>query len=190
MTDFSLQLMQSGRSAEARTRLAAVQQRHDEIQNIERTMIELAELFQDLERIVVEQEPLVENIEKQAEQVQDDLVKGNTEMATAVTSARAARKKKWICLGICGKSSALTVETSFEVNSTDVAIQSPSSLSSSSSCSCTWPSPASSSLPRQRPPASQRKRRLDTPHQATFCDLLRHQRRPLSLNMFPTIYCV
>ena len=66
-------------------------------------MIELQQLFQDLERIVYEQEPLVEKIEQQAETVQEDLVKGNEEMTHAVTSARAARKKKWICLGIVGK---------------------------------------------------------------------------------------
>ena len=97
-----MQLMQSNRRGQAQTTLSNVARRHDEIAKIERDLIMLAEMFQDLERIVVEQEPLVENIEKQAEQVQDDLVKGNTEMTGAVSSARAARKKKWICLGIVG----------------------------------------------------------------------------------------
>lgn len=64
-------------------------------------MIELAQLFTDLENIVVQQDPLVQNIEQKGEEVQDNIVKANTELGGAVKSARAARKKKWICLGIC-----------------------------------------------------------------------------------------
>lgn len=61
-------------------------------------MIELAQLFQDLDQIVMEQEPMVQNIEMKAEEAQDNVVKANVEMDHAITSARAARRKKWWCV--------------------------------------------------------------------------------------------
>jgi hypothetical protein len=80
-----------------------VQQRHDAIQQIERTMIELQQLFQDLDAIVVEQEAAIINIEQKAEETHTHLEAGNVHVDKAIVSARGARKKKWICLGICGK---------------------------------------------------------------------------------------
>lgn len=66
-------------------------------------MIELAQLFQDMEAAVVQQEPAIEHIEKQAEDTTMHVDKGNDQLNTAVDKARSARKKKWICLGIVGK---------------------------------------------------------------------------------------
>lgn len=99
---FQQALMNSDRQGQAQSTLRNVQQRHDAIQQIEKTMIELQQLFQDLDAIVVQQEPMVENIEQKAEETHTHMVAGNTEVGKAVKSARAARKKKWICLGICG----------------------------------------------------------------------------------------
>jgi syntaxin 1B/2/3 len=96
--------LNSDRRGQAQSTLRNVQQRHDAIQQIERTMIELQQLFQDLDAIVVQQEPLVQNIEQKAEETHTHLVAGNEQVGVAVKSARAARKKKWICLGICGES--------------------------------------------------------------------------------------
>jgi len=64
-------------------------------------MVELAELFQDLDRIVQEQEPLVQDIERKGEEVHDNVTKGNEEIGTAINSARARNRKKWWCLLIC-----------------------------------------------------------------------------------------
>ena len=100
---FQQALLNSNRQGQAQSTLRNVQQRHDAIQQIERTMMELQQLFQDLDAIVVQQEPLVQNIEQKAEETNTHLVAGNTEVGKAVKSARAARKKKWICLGICGE---------------------------------------------------------------------------------------
>jgi syntaxin 1B/2/3 len=61
-------------------------------------MIELAELFQDLDVLVMEQETQVKLIEEKGEEVQQDLEKANVELDLGVKSARGARKKKWICL--------------------------------------------------------------------------------------------
>jgi len=61
----------------------------------------IAQLFQDLETAVVQQEPLVETIEQKGEEVQDNVQKANVEIDGAITKARARNRKKWICLGIC-----------------------------------------------------------------------------------------
>lgn len=64
-------------------------------------MVELAQLFQDLDQIVQQQEPQVAGIETKAEEVHDDVVKGNEQIGTAIVSARARNRKKWWCLLIC-----------------------------------------------------------------------------------------
>ncbi|OQU97202.1 SNARE domain-containing protein isoform 2 [Cladophialophora immunda] len=100
---FSSALIQSDRRGEAQTVARNVSQRHEDIQKIERQMIELAQLFQDLEALVVQQEPAVTQIEEQGEQVAEHVAKANVELEGAVVKARAARRKKWICLGIVGE---------------------------------------------------------------------------------------
>nr|POE77752.1 syntaxin-like protein psy1 [Quercus suber] len=100
---FQQALMNADRRGQAQSTLRNVQQRHDAILQIERTMMELAELFQDLDRIIVEQEPMIKNIETKAEETHTHLEASNVHISAAVVSARGARKKKWICLGICGE---------------------------------------------------------------------------------------
>ena len=68
-------------------------------------MIELAQLFQDMEAAVVQQEAPIEHIDAKAEDTVVHLDKGNEQLNQAVDKARSARRKKWICLGIFGKSS-------------------------------------------------------------------------------------
>ncbi|KAK4547096.1 hypothetical protein LTR36_001317 [Oleoguttula mirabilis] len=97
---FQQALLQSDRRGQAQSTLRNVQQRHDAIQQIERTMMQLQELFQDLDAAVVQQEPLVQRIEQKAEETNTHLEVGNVHVEKAVGSARAARKKKWICMGI------------------------------------------------------------------------------------------
>ncbi|KAK7519516.1 t-SNARE [Phyllosticta citriasiana] len=98
---FQQALMQSDRRGQAQSALRAVEGRHLEIQKIEQQMIELAQLFQDLEQIVVQQEPLIENIEQKGEEVRENVEKANDEIGQAITSARSRNRKKWYCLGIC-----------------------------------------------------------------------------------------
>ncbi|KAF2402709.1 t-SNARE [Trichodelitschia bisporula] len=88
------------RAGQSQTTLNAVRARHEAIQHIERTMIELAQLFQDLETMVVQQDPLVENIEQKGEEIQENIVKANEQLDMGVKSARGARRKKWICFWI------------------------------------------------------------------------------------------
>lgn len=98
---FSQAIMTGNRRGEARSALSAVQARHKEIQRIEQTIQELAELFQNMEQLVIEQEPMVEQIDQRGHEIQEDVSKAHQELETAVTSARSARRKKWWCLLIC-----------------------------------------------------------------------------------------
>jgi syntaxin 1B/2/3 len=99
---FQQALMQSGRQRQAGAVLQNVRARHEELQKIEQQMIELAQLFQDMDTLVVQQEVAIAQIEQKGEEVVEHLDKGNEELVVAVKSAKAARKKKWWCLGICG----------------------------------------------------------------------------------------
>lgn len=66
-------------------------------------MIELAQLFQDVEAAVVQQEPAVEEIETKAAIINDNVGKANTEIDGAIVKARSRNRKKWICLGLVCK---------------------------------------------------------------------------------------
>jgi syntaxin 1B/2/3 len=98
---FSQALMQSTRSGEARAAANAVESRHKEIQKIESQMIELAQLFQEMEALVVQQEAAVTVIEQKGEEVVENLDKGNEQLDSGIKSARARNRKKWWCLLIC-----------------------------------------------------------------------------------------
>jgi len=78
-----------------------VKERHEAIQKIEQQMIELAQLFQDLDQIVTQQEPMVENIEAKGEEIHSNVVQANTEISGAIDKARSRNRKKWWCLLIC-----------------------------------------------------------------------------------------
>ncbi|OLN86782.1 Protein transport protein SSO2 [Colletotrichum chlorophyti] len=98
---FQTAVMQSGRQAQANAVLNAVQDRQAALQKIEQQMVELAQLFQDMDVLVVQQEAAVTQIEQKGEEVVENLDKGNQEIGVAVNTARKTRKKKWWCLGIC-----------------------------------------------------------------------------------------
>ncbi|KAK2601662.1 hypothetical protein QQS21_004813 [Conoideocrella luteorostrata] len=98
---FAQAMMRSNNQGEARAALSAVKDRHKALEQIERQMTELAQLFQDMETMVVQQDAAVMDIEQKGEEVVDNLDKGNEEVGVAVNTARKTRKKKWICLGIC-----------------------------------------------------------------------------------------
>jgi syntaxin 1B/2/3 len=97
---FQQALMNSDRRGQAQSALSNVRQRRTDIQQIERTMLELQQLFQDLDAIVVEQGHMVQNVEQEADKTHENLVQGNVQIDRAIASARAARRRKWICLGV------------------------------------------------------------------------------------------
>ncbi len=97
---FSQALLNANRRGEAKTALAEVQARHQELMQLEKTMAELAQLFNDMEEMVVEQQENSEVIDKHVEEAQQDVEQGVGHTNKAVKSARAARRKKLWCWGI------------------------------------------------------------------------------------------
>lgn len=80
-----------------------MQARHTEIQRIEKTIIELATLFNEMEQLVTEQEEMVANIDQRGEEITTNVDKAQEELGGAVDKARSARRKKWWCLLIVRK---------------------------------------------------------------------------------------
>lgn len=146
---FQQAVMQSGRQQQANAVLSAVQDRQAALQKIEQQMVELAQLFQDMDVLVVQQEAAVTQIEQKGEEVVENLDKGNQEIGVAVNTARKTRKKKWWCLGICGKYSSEAM-FQFATNSA----QSSSSPSSPPLSPSTSPSSSPARPPPPPPPAS------------------------------------
>ncbi|CAN8100814.1 unnamed protein product [Discula destructiva] len=97
---FQQAMMQSNRQGQARAVLNEVQNRHKELLKIEQQMTELTNMIIDLDTIIVQQEPMVQQIDDHVEKTQEDLKQANVELDTAVTTVRSTRKKKWICCGI------------------------------------------------------------------------------------------
>lgn len=108
---FAQALRNSNRRGDGRLVLGAVRERHEAIARIERQMEELAVLFQDMAAAVAQQEPMVQRIEQQAEETHTNVEAGVQHLIPAVKSARAARKKKWICLGLSSKFCTLDLES-------------------------------------------------------------------------------
>jgi len=94
---FSQALMNSNRYGESRAAYREVQERHADIQKIERTLTELAQLFNDMSILVEQQDDTINVIETTAASVEKDAEAGLGHTGAAVKSARAARKKRWIC---------------------------------------------------------------------------------------------
>lgn len=97
---FSQALLSQNRRGQSQSALRAVQGRHEAIQKIERQMMELAQLFQDMEAAVITQEPAIQNTEEKTENTVVNLDQGNKHLDGAVVKARSARRKKWICFWI------------------------------------------------------------------------------------------
>jgi len=94
---FSQALMNSNRYGESRAAYREVQERHEDIKRIEKTLTELAQLFNDMSVLVEQQDETINVIQTQAAGVEKDTEAGLGYTDKAVVSARAARKKRWIC---------------------------------------------------------------------------------------------
>jgi len=94
---FSQALLNSNRYGEAKSAYREVQERHEDIKKIEKTLTELANLFNDMSVLVEQQDETINTIEATAAEVEKDVEVGLQHTDKAVDSARAARKKRWIC---------------------------------------------------------------------------------------------
>jgi len=97
---FSQALLNSNRYGAARGAYREVQERHAEIQKIEKTLTELAQMFSEMAMLVEQQDETIANVETQAMGVDKDVGEGLKQTQKAVDSARKARRKKWICFWI------------------------------------------------------------------------------------------
>ncbi|KAI8998485.1 t-SNARE [Trametes punicea] len=94
---FSQALMNSNRYGEARSAYREVQERHADIKKIEKTLTELAQLFNDMSILVEQQDEQIIAINDTVQKVEQDVEVGLNYTQKAVDSARSARKKRWIC---------------------------------------------------------------------------------------------
>ncbi|KAI8946478.1 t-SNARE [Xylaria longipes] len=90
--------LRTNRTGQASSVLGAVRARHNELQRIEKTLMELASLFQDLAVLVDQQEVPVAEAENNAENTTKYMTQGNEQVKKGIISARNARKWKWWCL--------------------------------------------------------------------------------------------
>ncbi|KAI7903376.1 t-SNARE [Cokeromyces recurvatus] len=97
---FAQSLVQSNRSGQAKAVLSEVQSRHDDIKRIEKTILELHQLFIDMQMMVEQQSETIQQIEQHAESTVIDLEQGAKDIDKAILSAKKTRAKKWICFVI------------------------------------------------------------------------------------------
>ncbi|KAI0306511.1 t-SNARE [Multifurca ochricompacta] len=97
---FAQALTSSTRYGESRAAYREVQERHEDIRKIERTLAELAQMFIDMDVLVAQQDDTINAIETSAAQVEGDTEAGLVQTEKAVKHARSARRKRWICFFI------------------------------------------------------------------------------------------
>ncbi|KAI0780797.1 t-SNARE [Trametes elegans] len=97
---FTQALSSSTRYGESRMAYREVQDRHQDIKKIERTLEELAQLFNDMSVLVAQQDEAIDQIQTMAGNVEADTSAGLKQTEIAVKHARSARRKRWICFGL------------------------------------------------------------------------------------------
>ncbi|CDO72843.1 hypothetical protein BN946_scf185002.g28 [Trametes cinnabarina] len=97
---FTQALSSSTRYGESRMAYREVQDRHNDIKRIERTLEELAQLFNDMSVLVAQQDEAIDQIQTLAGNVEADTRAGLQQTEKAVEHARSARRKRWICFGL------------------------------------------------------------------------------------------
>ncbi|KAI9338140.1 t-SNARE [Pilaira anomala] len=97
---FAQSLMQNSRTGQAKAVLTEVQTRHDDIKRIQKTIMELAQLFEDMQMMVEEQGEAFDQIESNADNAAVDLEKGVNHIDRAIVIAKSTRAKKWCCFFI------------------------------------------------------------------------------------------
>ncbi|KAF9175407.1 Plasma membrane t-SNARE, secretory vesicle fusion [Mortierella sp. AD011] len=97
---FSQQLLQQARGQQAAAALNSVQDRQREIHKLQESIVELSQLYTQLEHLISDQDHTFQEIEASVMRTEDNMEKGLTSVIGARDQAISARKKKWMCLGI------------------------------------------------------------------------------------------
>jgi len=99
-TMFAKATLSTKRSGEATAVLNNVQARQADLERIEATIVELAQLFQDMSMMVEEQHVAICAIEEKAHSAEKDMEAAHIELVKAKVSALSARSKRRICFSI------------------------------------------------------------------------------------------
>ncbi|KAJ3228269.1 Plasma membrane t-SNARE, secretory vesicle fusion [Chytriomyces hyalinus] len=91
---FSQQLL-SSRNEKSRRALEEVQDRHTELQKIERSLTELFDLFQEMQSLIETQQEMINNVEANVENAVVYVEEGSKELTKAVQYRKQTRKKQW-----------------------------------------------------------------------------------------------
>ncbi|KAK3825132.1 MAG: t-SNARE [Benniella sp.] len=97
---FSQQLLQQARGQQALAALNSVQNRQRELHQLQESILELTQLFKQLEHLVSEQDLTFQQIETSVTKAEVDLEAGLGLTTEAVKHAQSAKKKKWMVVGI------------------------------------------------------------------------------------------
>ncbi|RUS12625.1 t-SNARE [Endogone sp. FLAS-F59071] len=95
-----MQSLVGGRRDQAAGTLQAVQDRHEDIQRLVRTITELTQLFDEMQDLVATQGKVIDTIEASTYEANVQLKDANAQLDRATKSAWATRHKKWICFWI------------------------------------------------------------------------------------------
>jgi len=90
-------MLRSSDYDKTRSAYRETQTRHEELQNIENTLTELAQLFNEMAIIVEQDDDKIDTLVNQTNAVEEDTRKGLDHTEVAVTHARRARKMKIFC---------------------------------------------------------------------------------------------
>ncbi|KAF9927794.1 Plasma membrane t-SNARE, secretory vesicle fusion, partial [Modicella reniformis] len=97
---FSQQLLQQARGQQAVAALSSVQSRQNELQQLQESIVELAQLYKQLEHLISDQDLAFQQIEASVYNAHSDIEKADVLVGAALDDGIAARKKKWMVLGI------------------------------------------------------------------------------------------
>ncbi|KAF3079631.1 Plasma membrane t-SNARE, secretory vesicle fusion [Orbilia oligospora] len=90
-----LTAIMDARREQGSSALNEVRNRYKEIQKIEQTMEELADLFTQLNQLVYQQDEAIQESEDKARKTAEDVEAGANTLGVAIEHAKRARKNKW-----------------------------------------------------------------------------------------------
>ncbi|KAJ1911530.1 hypothetical protein H4219_005913 [Mycoemilia scoparia] len=99
---FAQSIMGKADNKEAQRILREVEDRNQDIKQIERNVLEINQLFSEMHDMVQRQQAMVDDIEQAVESTKDYTKQGVEEVQQGIIYRKKSRKKIWIILGILG----------------------------------------------------------------------------------------
>ncbi|CEP08226.1 hypothetical protein [Parasitella parasitica] len=88
---FAQSLMNASRQGQSKAVLSEVQTRHDDIKHIEKTIVELHQLFMDMQMMVEQQGEVLNTVQNNADDAAVQLKEGNSQLTRAIALAKSTR---------------------------------------------------------------------------------------------------